>query len=97
MIVLKHLAQEFKLDPHRVRQELRALLGKRSGRWTWEDNDPQLSTIRNHLTSLSKSSSSSSPASAAKRSQSSQGAISTTPGRHAGTSMVAGSRSHRKP
>lgn len=92
MIVLKHLAQQFSMDPHRVRQELRSLLGKRSGRWTWEENDPQLSTIRNHLTSLSKNSSKPSSGSATKPNQSSHDRKTTTPGRRATTSGTAGSK-----
>lgn len=50
-IVIKHLAQEFKLDADRLRQTLRKQFGKHK-RWRWESNeDPELLKIRQFLAS----------------------------------------------
>lgn len=53
MIVLKHLAREFDIDPYKLRQTLRAHKYKPSnGRWSWEPNSTQLAEIRSKLTEL---------------------------------------------
>lgn len=55
MIVLKHLAREFKLEPYKLRQILRKQFGRSTKegtyrKWKWEnDNDPELLMIRNFL------------------------------------------------
>lgn len=47
MITLKHLAQEFELDPYKLRQELRKnLKHKHNQRWQWEPKNPQLAQAR---------------------------------------------------
>lgn len=58
MIVLKHLAQEFDLDPYKLRKMLRPEFGYHR-RWQWEnDNDPELKRIRKFLSSGGSSSTS---------------------------------------
>lgn len=52
MIVLKHLAREFGLEPAKLRRLLRAYRGKtQGGRWRWEENDQELKKIKEYLTS----------------------------------------------
>ncbi len=47
MIVLKHLAREFDLDPYRLRQILRAHNVKTTnGRYTWPEKSKQLAKVR---------------------------------------------------
>ena len=47
MITLKHLCQEFKLDPYPLRQKLRKTLKhKGNQRWQWQKEDPQLAKAR---------------------------------------------------
>jgi len=47
MITLKHLCQEFELDPYPLRQKLRkALKHKGNQRWQWQEKDPQLAKAR---------------------------------------------------
>ena len=57
MIVLKHLAQEFRIDPRELRAILRSHdYSPSQGRWKWEENSPQLREIRLMLgKSLSRS------------------------------------------
>lgn len=63
MICLKHLAREFDFAPYKLRQILRKEFGKSTEphkyrRWKWDDqNDPELTMIRNYLGSRSKGSS----------------------------------------
>lgn len=45
MIVLKHLANEFDIDPYKLRMFLRNTFGKRR-RWRWEETDPDLPVIK---------------------------------------------------
>lgn len=40
MIVLKHLANEYNLDPYKLRMMLRDKFGKRR-RWRWDTANPQ--------------------------------------------------------
>lgn len=53
MITLKHLCQEYGLDPYPLRQQLRkSLKHKRNQRWQWQPEDPQLAEahkIAKHL------------------------------------------------
>lgn len=39
MIVLKHLAKEFDMDPYPLRMKLRKHFGIRR-RWRWDENNP---------------------------------------------------------
>lgn len=50
MIVLKHLAREFNIDPHKLRMILRSLnLEPKNRRWKWEEDSEQLNKVRAHL------------------------------------------------
>lgn len=50
MIVLKHLAREFKCDPYKLRCILREKFEPLGGRWRWaHESDPQLKEIKEHL------------------------------------------------
>jgi hypothetical protein len=49
MILLKHLAREFDISPARIRKLLRPHFTPTNRRWRWEDEDPQLTAIRQHL------------------------------------------------
>jgi hypothetical protein len=49
MILLKHLAREFDTSPARIRKLLRSHFTPTNRRWRWEDEDPQLIAIRQHL------------------------------------------------
>lgn len=52
MIVLKHLANEFDIDPYPLRMKLRRKFGKRR-RWRWDPNNAddakQLKAVRDFL------------------------------------------------
>lgn len=49
MIVLKHLAREFDLDPRKLRQRLRKQFGT-NRRWQWHDEtDPHLIEVKAFL------------------------------------------------
>lgn len=54
MIVLKHLSQEFDVDPYPLRMQLRKVFGKRS-RWRWDEANKaeliELEKVRAHLKS----------------------------------------------
>jgi hypothetical protein len=57
MIVLKKLAQQYQLDPYKLRQMLRKEFGKsdvpgRYVKWRWEEGDPMLTKVRNFLDSI---------------------------------------------
>lgn len=59
MIVLKHLANEFNIDPYNLRQILRKQFGKPSSRrWRWQEDDPNLKATRDFLSHYLKSQSS---------------------------------------
>jgi AraC-like DNA-binding protein len=50
MIVLKDLAREFDMDPHKVRAILRDKFGEPRGRrWRWDEDDRQLTEARKLL------------------------------------------------
>lgn len=50
MIVLKHLAREFDVDPYKLRMFLRANeVATTKGRYQWEENDPALKKLRSLL------------------------------------------------
>lgn len=50
MVVLKHLANEYDIDPYKLRQKLRAKFGEApGGRWRWEEKSPDLAKIRKFL------------------------------------------------
>lgn len=52
MIVLKHLAQEFKTDPYKIRQLLRQKFGHANNmRWKWEPDTPELDEVFRFLRS----------------------------------------------
>lgn len=54
MITLKHLAQEFQLDPYKLRQVLRQHLPhKPNQRWQWKPTDPQLQKAKDIAKELS--------------------------------------------
>jgi hypothetical protein len=43
MITLKHLCQEYGIDPYPLRKKLRAHFKHQSNqRWKWQDDDPTL-------------------------------------------------------
>ncbi len=48
-IVLKHLAQEFKADPRKIRMILRKHFTNDDGRWRWSEDDPTLTEVRSTL------------------------------------------------
>lgn len=52
MIVLKHLSQEFDVDPYPLRIELRKAFGTKR-RWRWDDTKPkdvaELALVKSHL------------------------------------------------
>ena len=55
MITLKHLCQEYGLDPYPLRQQLRkGLKHKRNQRWQWQPEDPQLAKARKIAKQLSE-------------------------------------------
>lgn len=59
MIVLKHLAQQFNIDPYTLRHILRRnRYTPNNRRWKWEENDPQLKQIRETLSNYLNSRSS---------------------------------------
>jgi hypothetical protein len=59
MIVLKHLAREFNIDPFKLRRMLRDKYGDAKGRrWRWEDSDKELVRIRSYLKTVIPSKSS---------------------------------------
>lgn len=62
VIVLKHLAREFGLNPPMMRRVLRKKFGYHK-RWQWKDNDPELAKIRQYLSLLHSKKQLSSPAS----------------------------------
>lgn len=46
-ITLKHLCQEYGLDPYALRQVLRKKMPHRNNqRWRWSEDDPDLKTAR---------------------------------------------------
>ena len=50
MVVLKDLAREFDMDPHKIRLILRQKMGYPQGRrWRWEEGDPQLEEAKKLL------------------------------------------------
>lgn len=50
MIVLKHLAREFDVDPYKLRMFLRANeIPTTKGRYQWEPEDPALKKLRSLL------------------------------------------------
>lgn len=51
MIVLKHLAREFGLNPPMMRRVLREKFGYHK-RWQWKPDDPELQAVRTFLSSL---------------------------------------------
>jgi hypothetical protein len=51
MIVLKHLAREFNLNPTAMRRILREKFGYHK-RWQWTPEDPELAEVRKFLSSL---------------------------------------------
>ncbi len=68
MIVLKHLAREFDIDPYPLRQILRAAnIPTTNGRYQWQENDPSLKTTRALLGKLISGSGASTVASSASR------------------------------
>lgn len=53
MILLKHLAREYDVDPRKLRSRLRKKFGKHS-RWQWKDeSDPELVNVRIFLSQSS--------------------------------------------
>lgn len=47
MITLKHIAQEFELDPYKLRKKLRLNLKHSSNqRWKWDPKDPELAEAK---------------------------------------------------
>lgn len=47
LVLLKHLAQEYEVDPYLLRRKLRLLLGSpKNKRWKWSADDPQLTQIK---------------------------------------------------
>lgn len=50
MIVLKHLAREFKLDPHKLRKLMRENFKIPAGRrWQYDEDSKELKKIRQQL------------------------------------------------
>jgi hypothetical protein len=52
MIVLKSLAREFDIDPHKLRALLRKKFDSPTGRrWKWDEKDPELKIVRETIRS----------------------------------------------